>query len=152
MEVSENSCKYAFYSGLGIAGVFFVMLASYSLGFWYGSRCVLQADNCKAGGQIYSTGDVLVVFFSVLMAGFNLGQLSPAFKKIAEGKQAAARIYSVIDRVPLVSSPANPIKINNFQGKIRFENVTFYYPKDPSRIVLQNINLEIDINKTGLVG
>lgn len=76
------------------------MLASYSLGFWYGSRCVLQADNCDPdiSKQKYTTGDVLVVFFSVLMAGFNLSQLTPAFKKIAEGKQAAARIYEVIDR------------------------------------------------------
>lgn len=152
MEVSQNGCRYAFFSGLGIAGIFFVMLASYSLGFWYGSRCVLQAENCQAGGQIYTTGDVLVVFFSILMAGFNLGQLSPAFKKIAEGKQAAARIYQVIDRVPLISSPANPVKIENLKGNFKFENVTFYYPKDPSRIVLQNLDLELDINKTGLVG
>lgn len=152
MEVSKKGSKYAFFSGLGIAGIFFIMLATYSLGFWYGSRCVLGADNCSAGGQVYSTGDVLVVFFSILMAGFNLGQLSPAFKKIAEGKIAAAKIFAIIDRKPLIASPENPIIIKNLQGRIVFENVTFYYPKDPSRIVLQNLDMEIDINKTGLVG
>ena len=39
---AEGTCKYAMYSGAGIGGIFFVMLASYSLGFWYGSRCVLD--------------------------------------------------------------------------------------------------------------
>ena len=32
--------------GLGIGSIFFVMLASYSLGFWYGSRCILETENC----------------------------------------------------------------------------------------------------------
>jgi hypothetical protein len=61
------------------------MLASYSLGFWYGSRCVMGADNCHpdVSRQHYTAGDVLVVFFSVVMGGFNLSQLTPAFKKIA---------------------------------------------------------------------
>jgi len=32
------------------------------------------------------------------MAGFNFAQLTPALKKIAEGRIAAARIYKIIDR------------------------------------------------------
>jgi ATP-binding cassette subfamily B (MDR/TAP) protein 1 len=85
---------------LGIAGIFFVMLASYSLGFWYGSRCVLNTKDCpeSVSKQQYTTGNVLVVFFSIIMGGFNLSQLTPAFKKISEGRQAAARIYAIIDR------------------------------------------------------
>jgi hypothetical protein len=43
--------------------------------------------------QKYTGGDVLVIFFSILMAGFNLSQLTPSMKKIAEGRQAAARIF-----------------------------------------------------------
>lgn len=122
LEASSKSCKYALFAAMGIASIFFVMLASYSLGFWYGSRCVMQADNCSpsVARQVYSTGDVLVVFFSVLMAGFNLTQLTPAFKKIAEGKLAAARIFAILDREPLIKNPPNGIKIANLQGKFRF--------------------------------
>lgn len=61
------------------------MLASYSLGFWYGSNCVEGNSSCppSVSRQTYTAGDVLVVFFSILMAGFNLSQVTPAMKKIA---------------------------------------------------------------------
>lgn len=86
------------------------------------------------------------------MGGFNLSQLTPAFKKISEGRQAAVRIYSVIDRQPKIINPPNGIKIPDMKGKILFENVTFSYPKDRARKVFQNLTMEFDINKTGLVG
>lgn len=77
--------KFALFSALGIAALFFCMLASYSFGFWYGSKCILNTNDCpeSVSKQKYTAGDVLVVFFSVLMAGFNLSQLTPAFKKIS---------------------------------------------------------------------
>jgi hypothetical protein len=44
------------------------------------------------------------------MAGFNFTQLTPAVKKIAEGRTAAARIYKIIDRQPNIVSPPNGIR------------------------------------------
>lgn len=112
-EAAGKSFKFAVYSGLGIASFFFVMLSSYALGFWYGSRCVMGASNCPVSvtGGLYTAGDVLVVFFSIVMGGMNLSQLTPAFKKISEGRQAGARIFEVIDREPLIKNPVNGIKI-----------------------------------------
>ncbi len=49
-----------------------------------------------------------------------MSQLTPAFKKISEGRQAAARIFSIIDREPLIKNPPNGIKIPNMQGIIKF--------------------------------
>ena len=97
------------YAGAGIATVFFINLASYSLGFWYGSRCVIGTDDCPkdVSDQTYTAGDVLVVFFSIVMASFNLSQINPALKKIAEGRQAGARIFDVIDREPGIKNPVN---------------------------------------------
>jgi ATP-binding cassette subfamily B (MDR/TAP) protein 1 len=96
--------KYAVVAGLGMGGVFGVMFASYALGFWFGSHCVEKTDVCNTG-QNYTAGNVLIVFFCILMAGFNFSQLTPALKKIAEGRQAAARIYQIIDRQPLIKNP-----------------------------------------------
>jgi ABC-type multidrug transport system fused ATPase/permease subunit len=121
-KASNESIKFAIYSGLGIAGIFFVMLASYSLGFWYGSRCILGQTDCprSVSRQDYTAGSVLTVFFSIIMGGFNVSQLTPAFKKVSEGRQAAARIFAVIDREPKITNPANPTPITDFKGKIRF--------------------------------
>lgn len=115
------------------------MLASYALGFWFGSNCVEDTNSCPSslnGGNPYTAGDVLVVFFSILMAGFNFTQLTPAIKKIAEGRAAAARIFKIIDREPLIKSPPNALKPTSFKGIFKFDNVTFAYPKDKSRNII----------------
>jgi len=69
----------------------FSQLGAHALGFWYGSNCVEGNSSCP--GDHYQPGDVLIIFFCVLMAALTLSQLSPAIKKIAEGKGAAARIF-----------------------------------------------------------
>ena len=75
------------------------MLAGYSLGFWYGSNCIEGNTHCPPNqGMKYTTGSVFTVFFSIMMIGFNVSQLPPSLKKIAEGQAAAARIYKILDR------------------------------------------------------
>lgn len=104
---TSKSLRYAIISGIGIGATFCVMLFSYALGFWYGSICVEGGSGCSAsinGGNLYTAGNVLIVFFSILMAGFNLSQLTPSLAKIARGRGAAARIFKIIDRVPLIKS------------------------------------------------
>jgi ATP-binding cassette subfamily B (MDR/TAP) protein 1 len=84
-------------AGVGTGSMLAADLLSYALGFWYGSHCVESTSVCNSG-QIYTAGDVLIVFFSILMAGFNFSQLTPALQKIAQGRQAGARIFKTIDR------------------------------------------------------
>jgi len=99
--VTTKAFKYGAYLGIGMGTLFLSMLFSYALGFWFGSECVEGTNSCPPswnGGHVYSAGNVLVVFFSILMAGFNLSQLTPSIKKIAEGRSAGARIFSIIDR------------------------------------------------------
>lgn len=88
--------KFAFFAALALGVMSFSMLGAHALGFWYGSNCVEGNSHCP--NEHYEAGDVLIVFFSVLMAALNLSQLSPSIKKIAEGKAAAARIFEVLNR------------------------------------------------------
>jgi ATP-binding cassette, subfamily B (MDR/TAP), member 1 len=153
--VTLNSTRYGVFVGLGIGSLFGFMLFSYGLGFWFGSNCVEDTNSCPSSlnhGSKYSAGDVLVIFFSILMPGFNLTQLTPAIKKMSEGRTAAARIFKIIDRQPAIVSPPNAIKPSTFKGVFRFEKVTFAYPKEPSRPILSNLSLEISSKSTAFVG
>jgi hypothetical protein len=47
----------------------------------------------------------------MLLPAMNLNQLTPTFNSIAEGKMAAARIFSIIDREPTIKSGLNRIKL-----------------------------------------
>jgi ATP-binding cassette subfamily B (MDR/TAP) protein 1 len=154
-KVTKNSTKYGIFIGVGLGSLFGFMLCSYGLGFWYGSHCVQGTDSCPPSlnnGSKYSAGSVLVIFFSILMAGFNFTQLTPAVKKISQGRSAAARIFTIIDRQPLIHSPANAVKPESFKGVFRFEDVTFAYPKDPNRNIVQGLTLEIKSKSTAFVG
>ncbi len=102
--------------------------------------------------QTYTAGDVLVVFFSILMSGFNFSQLTPSLEKIAQGRQAAARIFQIIDREPKIKNSSNAVKPTSFKGIIKFENVSFSYPKEPTRMILDNISLEFNTHSSALVG
>lgn len=128
------------------------MLSAYSLGFWFGSKMV-------AGGELnpdnttYSAGEVLVVFFSILMGGFNISQITPCMKKFAEGQQAAAKIFAIVDREPLIQEDPEGKTIENLRGVIELRNVTFAYPKDPERFVLKKVSLVFNASqKNALVG
>ena len=65
---------------------------------------------------------------------------------------AAARIFAIIDRQPLVRSVEDPIRLPEVKGVIRFEDVTFAYPKDKARIVLSSLNMTIDCKSSGVMG
>jgi ATP-binding cassette subfamily B (MDR/TAP) protein 1 len=144
--------RYAVWSGLGIGFIYFIMLSAYSLGFWFGSKMVAEGE-LNQDNTTYSAGEVLVVFFSILTGGFNISQITPCMKKFAEGQQAAAKIFAVVDREPLIQEDPDGKIIENLRGVIELRNVTFAYPKDPERIILKKVSLVFNANqKNALVG
>lgn len=55
--------------GVSLGTIYFIIYLSYALGFWYGGQLVYQ-------GRMYA-GDVLNVFFCVLISSFSLGNSAP---------------------------------------------------------------------------
>ena len=69
-EITSSQVPGTVKAGAATGLLFFVMLSSYALGLWYGSRCVAGGDSCPASiAGSYTPGDVIVVLFSVLMLG-----------------------------------------------------------------------------------
>jgi len=63
------------------------MFLDYSLGFWYGSKLVEEgASENVFSSSSYTAGDVITIFFSIMIGGFSLGQTAPCLKSFAEGK------------------------------------------------------------------
>lgn len=90
--------------------------------------------------------------YALLIPAISLNQLAPCLQKIAEGRQAAARIFAIIDRVPLIKSKPDAVKPEVFTGIIEFINVTFAYPKDKSVKILENSNIMIDCQHSAIIG
>ena len=63
---------------------------------------------CRFGGFLVMSGrgqggDIITVFFAILVGAFQLGQAGPNLLNISESRGAAGEIYSTIDRVGFVS-------------------------------------------------
>ena len=164
-------------TGLSGGLTFGIMWAVYGLGFWYGIKRIMddrEGPECTLCNDLFSNGtynaqeafdcasncltfqpkDMLVVFFSVLIGGFQLGQAAPYVEALATARSAAGKIYSIIDRVPDIdSSSEEGQKPQTLQGNIEFQNVFFNYPSRPDVKIMQGFSLAVPRGKTvALVG
>eukprot|EP00948_MAST-09A_sp_MAST-9A-sp1_P003354 g3354.t1 len=129
--------------------------------------------------RCFRGGDVLVVFFAILMGAFGLMGAFPALTTLEEARASAYQIYKVIDRKSPISlndenetddnkaskkKQMNKVdqkkeqqdtdgKTSAASGDIEFRNVSFAYASRPQNKVLDDFNLRIPEGATvALVG
>lgn len=94
-----------------------------------------------------------VLTASVLLINRFYGRLE-ALSRIVEPTQRAAnsthRIFEILDRVPSIADPPNPIRPDRVTGAVEFRDVQFRYGTRP---ILRGVNLQIHSGEMiGLVG
>jgi len=145
--------------GVGAGLMWFIIYGSYALAFWYGVKlimddreiCVNDPENCAAR---YTPASLLIVFFSVLMGAMNVGQASPYIEAFSMAKGAAAMIFDIIDRKPLIDSFSEEgLRPGEVKGNIELRNVKFNYPSRKEVDILKGLSLTIEPGQTvALVG
>ncbi|NXG72368.1 MDR1 protein, partial [Baryphthengus martii] len=125
----------------------FLIFGSYALAFWYGTKLTAEEEN-------YDIGRVLIVFFSVLIGAFSLGQAAPNLESVANARGAAYEVYQIINKKRLIdSSSKEGYKPEKLIGEIEFRNIHFSYPSRPDVKILRGLNLKVQTGKTiALVG
>ncbi|XP_004862484.1 multidrug resistance protein 1 isoform X1 [Heterocephalus glaber] len=138
--------KKAITANISIGVTFLLIYAAYALAFWYGTTLVLSNE--------YSIGQVLTVFFSVLIGAFSIGQASPNIQAFANARGAAYEIFRIIDNEPCIDSfSTDGHKPDSIKGNVEFENVHFSYPSRTEIKVLKGLNLKVQSGQTvALVG
>uniref|UniRef100_A0A8C5RBN1 Bile salt export pump n=1 Tax=Leptobrachium leishanense TaxID=445787 RepID=A0A8C5RBN1_9ANUR len=122
--------------------MWFIIFLCYALAFWYGSKLVLEEEE-------YTPGNLLQVFFGVLVGALNLGQASPCLQAFASGRGAATGIYETIDNEPKIDCLSEEgYKLDKVKGEIEFKNITFNYPSRPEVKILQKLNMIVKSGET----
>uniref|UniRef100_A0A7M4G190 Multidrug resistance protein 1-like n=1 Tax=Crocodylus porosus TaxID=8502 RepID=A0A7M4G190_CROPO len=126
----------------------FLIFGSYALAFWYGTKLTVEER------ENYDIGRVLIVFFSVLLGTFSLGQASPNLESVANARGAAYEVYKIINKPRLIdSSDKEGYKPERLIGEIEFKNIHFSYPSRPDIRILSGLSLKVQTGKTiALVG
>ncbi|XP_062574024.1 ATP-dependent translocase ABCB1-like isoform X1 [Saccostrea cucullata] len=139
-----------------IGSIMFFMFGSYALAFWYGSEQVKDWYHtyCAAEREGISPGEVLTVFFCVMIGSFSIGNAAPHLGSIFGAKGAAAVVFETIDNVPTIDATVDKGQVpSSLEGDIDFVGVEFTYPTREEVKVLKNFNLNIGHGKTvALVG
>ncbi|XP_004582336.2 ATP-dependent translocase ABCB1 isoform X2 [Ochotona princeps] len=145
-EAKRIGIKKAITANISIGAAFLLIYASYALAFWYGTTLVISKE--------YTIGQVLTVFFSVLIGAFSIGQASPNIEAFANARGAAYEVFKIIDNEPSIDSYSeNGHKPDNIKGNLEFRNVHFSYPSRKEVKILKGLNLKVQSGQTvALVG
>eukprot|EP00727_Mastigamoeba_balamuthi_P004750 m51a1_g14273 putative multidrug resistance protein 1 (1370) ;mRNA; r:344850-349837 len=131
--------------GTSFGMLFLVLFSAYGLAFWFGSTLVDKGE--------MSPGDVLIVFFSIMMGAMSVAQVGPLSNAFLEAMGCAYDIFAVIDRRSLIDARSGEGDVFDIEGDIELRNVYFRYPTRPEVEVLRNFSLHIRKGQTvALVG
>lgn len=132
--------------GFMIAGMMCIIYLNYALGFWQGSRFLVEGD--------INVGAILTTMFAIMIGAFSLSSIAPYGQAFTTAIAAAAKIYGTIDRV----SPLDPMsedgeKLEHVEGTVELVNIKHIYPSRPEVVVMNNVSLKVPAGKTtALVG
>ena len=139
--------KTAQIQGLTFAFSEFCTFAVWALAFWYGSVVV---DDGHCGFNEMFTAQMAIVFMGIIT-----GQASTLAPDAVKAKQAASRLYNMIQlhKEEQDKEGTKTLRKPEIKGKVEFQDVDFVYPTRPDAPVLQKLSLSAEPGKTiALVG
>jgi ATP-binding cassette subfamily B (MDR/TAP) protein 1 len=153
-EALKIGIKKGIATGLGMGAIMFVMFGTYALAFWYGSTLISNKVTNSVSGNPWTGGDVVTVFFSVIMGAFAVGQAGPNMQAFANGRAAAFKIFTIVDRQSKIDPyDPNGAKPDSVHGDIEFRDVHFRYPSRPEVPILNGLSIKVPKGQTvALVG
>ncbi|RUS84570.1 hypothetical protein EGW08_007665 [Elysia chlorotica] len=139
--------KKGFTNGASMGFIWLVIFGCEALGFWYGAKLVREDDD-------YTVATMIIVFFSVLMGAFSLGNAFPPLNALSTARGAAYVVFQLIDLKSEIDSSSDEGKRpDTVRGYIQFQNVHFSYPSRPDVKVLNGLDIEAKPGQTvALVG
>ncbi|HKB44098.1 MAG TPA: ABC transporter ATP-binding protein, partial [Chitinophagaceae bacterium] len=122
----------------------FLGVVVFSAILWYGGSGIIRGNIPLEGSAFIG---YLALFYNIINPAKTL---STSFSNMQKGSAAIARIEEVLKTPVTVDDNPNGKKINSFNDKIEFHNVSFAYD---NAVILDNVNLTIEKGKTiALVG
>lgn len=123
----------------------FMGTALIAIVIWYGGTLILDDESSISASKF-------IWYLSILYSVINpIKDFSKAGYAIPKGMASVERIDKILLAENTISEPQNAVKLDGFNGEIRYKGVSFSYEAD--REVLHDIDLTIPRGKTiALVG
>lgn len=126
--IAARSFMTAFAIAIVFSGISFVL--------WDGTRAVMAKE--------MTPGALTQFVFLAVLIGSGVGALAEVWGDVQKAAGATQRLSEILDEVPDIAAPANPIAIpRHIGGHVRFENVVFAYPTDSQRSALRGVTFDV---------
>jgi ATP-binding cassette subfamily B (MDR/TAP) protein 1 len=133
--------KEAQINGVALGFSSFIMMAAYSLVFWYGAKLVNKGD--------ITFEQMIRTQMAIMMSIQGVSGAASYFSDSETAFKSGSKIVSLRDRkVPIDSFEETGLQPSTVEGKIEFKDITFRYPTRKEVTVLKNYNLTVEAGQT----
>ena len=122
-ERAVDKLKVSSFFGPFILGLTFLVS---TLLIWYGGYQVMNGAT--------TPGELAAFFLYALIIAGPIGTFIRLYTQIQEASGAIRRVYEILDTQPLIQDPDQPVPIDEWDGRIQFENVSFGY-RDTAEVI-----------------
>jgi ATP-binding cassette subfamily B protein len=121
------------------------------LGYFTIGLILLYGGYLVTNGGV-TPGELTAFILYTLMVAFALAALSGLWTDFMKATGAARRVFELIDRLPKLEVPDDPVR-EPLEGRVEFDEVDFRYPTRPDRLALNEVSFSVDPGeKLALVG
>ncbi|TVU22170.1 hypothetical protein EJB05_31852, partial [Eragrostis curvula] len=142
-EASKNQgVRIGIVGGLGFGFSFLVLNLTYGLCFYVGAQFIRHEKS--------TFGDVFKVFFALMLATIGISQTSAMASDSTKAKESAMSIFGLLDRKSEIDSSSDEgLTLDEVEGNIEFQHVSFKYPSRPDVQIFSDFTLHIPSGKFG---
>jgi ATP-binding cassette subfamily B (MDR/TAP) protein 1 len=140
--------------GVGMGYTMGMCFLTYALAFYIGMRFKYDDIDNPNTGKPWKGGEVLGVFFCVLMGSFMIGTIDPGVKAWDGARISAARFFKARDIAPVIQCrDRDGRETIESIDRMELKEVHFCYPASPDVKVLNGLSLTVEKGqKVAVVG
>jgi ABC transporter fused permease/ATP-binding protein len=102
---------------------------------WLGGRAMIRGE--------LTSGELTAFFLYTFMVASALADVAQIWGSLQRAAGATERLFTIVDTVPEVRDPDQPVALPAGGGSIRFEDVGYSYPARPEVRVLDEFDLSV---------
>ena len=121
---------------MGIGYLFLYLFAIY----------VLKIDQSSVG-ELIAFSTYIILFWQPVRS------LSQMYNQLSNNLSGASRVFEILDEKPNMVESNNTLELPKIKGSVEFKSVSFAYPDDRDKLIIENINFKVSPGeKIALVG
>ncbi|CAD2110254.1 ABC transporter B family member 1, putative multidrug resistance protein 1, putative [Plasmodium vinckei] len=145
---SKYMLKANFMESLHVGFINGFILASYAMGFWYGTRIMIHDIKHMNPNSNFNGGAIISILLGVLISMFMLTIILPNVTEYMKALEATNSIHEVINRKPAVDRNQNKGRRLDDIKKIEFKNVKFHYGTRKEVEIYKDLNFTLKEGNT----